>query len=108
MGSRDPRPLDPDTSRGCYTEDGLTIALFLTRLTQAIPWNLAERRGCFFSVLPCLAARLSRRVGGVPPAPVSPSWSLGLFRLVSRTGGPEAVVITGYLVEQVADFASST
>jgi hypothetical protein len=35
---------------------------------------------------PCLAARLSRRVGGVPRALGSPSWSLGLFLLVSWPG----------------------
>ena len=37
-----------------------------------------------FSVRSCLAARLSRRVGGVPRARGCPSWSSGRFRLVSR------------------------
>ena len=46
-------------------------------------------RGLIFSVRPCLAARLSRRVSGVPRAPgVSPSWSQGWFRPAIRTGGP--------------------
>jgi len=39
-----------------------------------------------FGVWPCLAARLSRRVGGVPPARVPSFLAVGLFRLVSRTG----------------------
>jgi len=41
-----------------------------------------------FSVRSWLAARLSRRVGGVPRALVFSFLAAGLFRLVSRMGGP--------------------
>jgi hypothetical protein len=44
--------------------------------------------GLIFSLKSCLAARLSRRVGGDPRALGCPFWLAGLFRLVSRTGWP--------------------
>ena len=51
-------------------------------------WWPEVSAGADFQVRPCLAARLSRRVGGVPRALVFSFLVAGLFRLVSRTGGP--------------------